>query len=62
MIFSRYKNILLGMCIIGFSVGYVFGAYVIFVTDEMRWIYLAAPLLALGSGYVIYGVLYNKNK
>ena len=59
MIFSKYKNILLGMCIIGFSVGYVFGAYVIFETKVMNWIYLAAPLLGLGSGCVIYGVLYN---
>ena len=47
------------MCIIGFSVGYVVGAYIIFVTKQMNWIYLAAPLLGLGSGYVIYGVLYN---
>ena len=62
MIFSRYKNILLGMCTIGFSVGYVFGAYIIFETQQMNWIYLAAPLLGVGSGYVIYGVLYNKKK
>ena len=60
MIFIRYKNILLGMCIIGFSVGYVFGAYVMFATEQIRWIYLSGPLLGLGSGYVIYGVLYNK--
>ena len=61
MIFSRYKNILLGMCIIGFSVGYVFGAYIYFITQQMYWIYLAAPFLGIGSGYIIYEVLYNKN-
>ncbi len=62
MIFSQYKNILLGMCLIGFSVGYVFGGYIIYETKQMNWIYLAAPLLGIGSGYVIVGVLYDKNK
>ena len=50
------------MCLIGFSVGYVFGGYIIYETKQMNWIYLAAPLLGIGSGYVIVGVLYDKNK
>ena len=62
MIFSQYKNILIGMSIIGFAVGSIFGAYLIYVTNNYYWVYLSSPLLGLGSAFVIVGVLKKKNK
>ncbi len=50
------------MSIIGFAVGSIFGAYLIYVTNNYYWVYLSSPLLGLGSAFVIVGVLKKKNK
>ena len=63
MSFSAFTYVLLGMSLIGFSVGYVFGFYFNTISDTYFWAYLAAPLLGIGSGCVIYGVLFKgKNR
>ncbi|MAV58466.1 MAG: hypothetical protein CMG07_00750 [Candidatus Marinimicrobia bacterium] len=61
MVFSQYKNVLIGICLIGFAMGSIVGAYIIYITNNYYWIYLSSPVLAIGSAFVIFGVL-KKNK
>ena len=61
MRFNSFLYIIFGMCIIGFSIGYVFGIYLHFVSKTYIYAYFAGPLLGLGSGFVIYGALFQRN-
>tara|TARA_B100000212_G_C27312639_1_gene506477 strand:- start:386 stop:571 length:186 start_codon:yes stop_codon:yes gene_type:complete len=61
MVFSQYKNVLIGISLIGFAVGSVIGGYVIYITKNYYWIYLSSPVLAIGSVFVILGVLKKNN-
>ena len=58
--FKPFAFILSGICIIGFSIGFIIGFYIHDQFQSYFWMYLAAPLLGLGSGLVIYGTLYGK--
>jgi Na+/H+-dicarboxylate symporter len=62
MNFNDFTNIIMGMTIIGFSIGYIVGFYV----SDMIYInyleYISAPLLGLGSMIVIYTVLFKHKK
>lgn len=60
MSFSAFIYVLLGMSLIGFSIGYVFGFYFHSISETYFWAYLAAPLLGIGSGCVIYGALFKR--
>ena len=61
MNFRVFALIVVGMCIVGISLGYVLGFYLRNVCDSNYWAYLAAPLLGFGSGLIMFGVLFNKN-
>ena len=59
--FKPFASLLGGICLIGFSMGFILGFY---IHDEMQsylYMYAAAPALGLGSGLVIYGTLYGRN-
>ena len=62
MNFNDFTYIIMGMTIIGFSIGYIVGFYV----NEMLHInyleYISAPSLGLGSMIVIYTVLSKQKK
>ena len=60
--FKAFTSILVGMTLIGLSIGYLIGYYIPeIVPDNQKiyWVYIAAPLLGLGAGLVIYGTLFE---
>ena len=59
--FKPFASILLGMCLIGFSIGFILGFYIHSQFQTYFYMYLAAPLLGIGSGLIIYGSLYGRN-
>ena len=62
MNFKSFALILIGIFIIGFSVGYLLGYYISQETQTYLWMYLASLFLGIGSGIVIYGTLFGRNK
>ena len=54
--------ILIGMCLIGFSIGFIVGYYVHGECQTYFYMYAAAPLLGFGSGLIIYGTLFGREK
>ncbi len=60
MTFRYFAAILLGMVLIGLSLGFVLGYYAHHVLHSPFWAYLAAPVLGLGSGLTVYGSLYRR--
>jgi len=61
MNFKVFASILTGMCLIGVSIGYVLGFYLRDILESNYWAYLGAPLLGIGSGFVLFGALFNKH-
>ena len=57
MNFNDFSYIILGMTIIGFSIGYIVGFYVNEMIEIHYLEYISAPVLGLGSVIVIYTVL-----
>ena len=58
--FKPFASVLGGMCLIGISIGYILGYYIHLHSQTNIWMYVAAPLLGLGSGLVVYGTLYGR--
>ncbi len=61
MKFKYYAAILAGMCLVGFSLGYIIGYYVHSVILNTFLAYIGAPILGIGGGLMIYGTLYNRH-
>ena len=53
--------ILIGMNLIGFSIGYIVGYYVQGECQTYLYMYASAPLLGIGSGLIIYGTLHGRD-
>ena len=60
MTFRAFSSIMIGMAMIGFSVGIVVGVYIHTLTARHYWAYLAVPVMALGGGIAIYGTLHAR--
>tara|TARA_Y100000590_G_C15277260_1_gene847405 strand:- start:179 stop:373 length:195 start_codon:yes stop_codon:yes gene_type:complete len=60
--FKLFACILSGMFLIGCSLGFILGFYIHEQTKAFIWMYLSAPCFGLGSGLIIYGTLYGRNK
>ena len=63
--FKALTSILVGMTLIGLSIGFIIGNYIPEIVSEnqqLYWVYIAAPLLGLGGGLVIYGALFEEKK
>ncbi len=60
MSFKAFSVIVLGLSIIGFALGTVFGVYIEYRTGNHYWAYIAVPLLAIGIGLATYGALGTK--
>ena len=61
MNFKIFSSILLGMCFIGISLGYVLGFYFNNIFESHYLAYVGALFLGIGSGLVLMGVLFNKH-
>ena len=61
--FKAFTSILVGMTLIGLSIGFLIGYYIPSIVPEdqkVYWIYIAAPILGVGSGLVMYGALFEE--
>ena len=62
MHFKSYLSILLGINLIGLSLGVVVGYYIQSYFENHYWLYLSPPIFGIGSFLMIYGALSsNKN-
>ena len=59
--FKGYALILSGMAIIGLAVGIMLGYFINELVSSDSIIYLATPILMLGSLLVTYGSLFYRN-
>lgn len=59
MTFRSFSSIVIGMTMLGFSLGLVVGVYIQWRTGARIWAYLAVPFMGLGSGLAAYGTLRN---
>ena len=57
--FKAFTSILVGMTLIGLSVGFILGYYFSGYIAGKYWVYSAAPILGIGSGLVMYGALFE---
>ena len=62
MNFDDFTYIIMGMTVIGFSIGYIIGFYINEIVTVNYLEYIAAPILGLGSVIVIYTVLFKQKK
>ena len=60
--FRAFTSILVGMTLIGLAIGFLIGCYVNSIMPDGYWMYLTAPILGIGSGFVMYGALYEDRK
>ena len=59
--FKAFTSILVGMTLIGLAIGFLIGYYLPSLVSGY-WMYIAAPILGLGSGLVMYGALFEERK
>ena len=59
MTFRSFSSIVIGLTMIGFSLGLVVGVYLQWQTEARVWAYLAVPFMGLGSGIAAYGTLHK---
>ena len=60
--FKPFAYIMSGISLIGFSIGFIVGFYIHAQLASYFYMYAAAPCLGIGSGLVIYGTLYGREK
>ena len=60
MQFKKFFAVIIGVILIGVSIGYVLGFYVSFFFKKEFLFYLAVPIMALGSFITIYVTIDNK--
>ena len=60
--FTAFTSILVGMTLIGIAIGFLVGYYLPNIVFTSHWAYLSAPILGIGSGFVIYGALFEERK
>ena len=60
--FKAFTAILVGMTLIGLSIGFLVGYYFNMNISGKYWMYLSAPALGTGSALVMYGALFEDRK
>ena len=60
MKFYSFASVLLGVNLIGVSVGIVTGYYFNERFNDYYWLYLSVPILTFGSLLTLYGSVYKK--
>ena len=58
--FKAFTSILVGISLIGLSIGFIVGYYFHMDVSGKYWVYISAPILGLGSGLVMYGALFEE--
>ena len=58
--FRAFASILIGMSLIGVSVGFLTGYYFHMDIAGEYWMYITAPIMGVGCGLVIYGSLFER--
>ena len=61
MNFKSFIYILIGMTLLGLSLGYVLGFYIQKHSHNNYWLYLTVPLFIIASLLIIYGALFLKD-
>ena len=61
MNFKSFVYILIGMSLLGLSLGYVLGFYIHKHGSNNYWFYLSVPLFIVASLMIIYGALFLKD-
>ncbi len=61
MNFKSFIYILIGMTLLGLSLGYVLGFYIQKHSYNNYWLYLTVPLFIIASLLIIYGALFLKD-
>ena len=59
---KSFVLIVMGLCLITLSIGYIFGYYINEHFENDILVYLAAPLVGIGSGLALYGTFFGRNK
>ena len=59
MEFKKFFYVIIGITLIGISIGYVLGFYISLFNKESLF-YLAVPIMAVGSFMTIYVTVYKK--
>ena len=62
MKFNSFISILLGVNLIGVSIGSVIGYYFNERFNDYYWLYLSVPVLTIGSILMMYGALNRETK
>ena len=60
MKFNSFLSILLGVNLVGISIGSIIGYYFNERFNDYYWLYLSVPILTIGSLLMVYGTLYKK--
>ena len=60
MRFPSFISLLVGVNLIGVSIGSVIGYYFNERFNDYYWLYLSVPILTLGSLLMLYGAIYKK--
>ena len=58
--FRAFTAILVGMTLIGCAIGFLVGYYFHMDLSGKYWMYIASPVLGIGSGLVMYGALFKE--
>ena len=61
MNFKSFIYILIGMSLMGLSLGYVLGFYIHKHNSNNYWFYMTVPLFGIASLLIIYGALFLKD-
>ena len=61
MNFKSFFYVLIGMSLLGLSLGYVLGFYIQKHSSNNFWFYLSVPLFVIASLLIIYGALFLKD-
>ena len=59
MEFKKFFYVIIGVALIGISIGYVLGFYMSLLNNSFLF-YVAVPIMAIGSFITIYTTIYNK--
>ena len=60
--FKAFTAILVGMTLVGLAIGFLIGYYVHLDLGGRYWMYIASPILGVGSGLIMYGALFEERR
>ena len=61
MSFKNFVLVMMGTSLIGISIGFVLGYFFGVFYNNMYLVYISAPIMGVGSAFLIIGAIYNRN-